>query len=164
MKNENETNEAQRYVDDIAAHLRAWGVAAEYVEARESGHADDEDGNLLGPCEWAEANGYAADIASAAAEIANGELDGVDTIAEAWNTYLENVLAVELTGKHDGSAWEVTGAEVTVTSGGPSCWLEWNGGAGLTVRASWGSDRGSVRVDCDGLCDALAAFAEGVTL
>lgn len=164
MENE-KTNEAQRYADDIAAHLYAWGIAAEYVAALAAGDADDDEtGEALDLSEWGPLNGYTADDVAAAADIARGELLECDTVAEAWNTYLENVLAVELTGKHDGTEWTVTGAEVTVTYGGPSCWLEWNGGAGLTVRASWGSDRGSVQVDCDGLCDALAAFAEGVTL
>ena len=154
------TTEAQAYADSIAAGLTTWQVAAEYVIAVE----EDDNGELL--TLGAYVAEYYPDFTNIAAaeELAVDPLSTIESINEAWALYLDEALEVELTGKHDGRDWNVTGAEVTVTYGGPSCWIEWNGAAGLTVRASWGQDKGHTSVYCAGLVDALTAYVEASVL
>jgi hypothetical protein len=162
MVTEVEINEAQRYAENIAAHLYAWKVAAEYIDAGYDGETEDKvTGELVSLREWAELNCYNPEHIADAADIARGELaDYVQTVPEAWDLYIGSALCVELIGKHDGSGWTVTGAELTVTAGGPSCWVEWNGSRDwVTVRCAWGSDRGAVVVDCAGLCEAFDRIA-----
>lgn len=154
-------NEAQRYADSIAEGLDAWQVAAEYVAALAAGEADDEvTGDALDITEWAPLNGYEGDVVDAAAAIAREDLLECDTIEGAWDIYVGTALCVELTGKNDGGGWTVTGAEVTVTSGGPSAWIEWDGSREyVTVRCAWGSDRGNRYAIATGLCAALDSIA-----
>ena len=152
--------EAQAYADSIAAGLQAWTVAADYAMAVE----ENDNGELVTLTEYV-AKYYPdfTDIAGAE-ELAADQLSTIDSIGWAWDIYLADALCVELTGKHDGTSWTVTGAEVTVTYGGPSCWLEWNGSERITVRASWGSDKGYTSVNCAGLADALELYVESVSI
>ena len=154
------TTEAQDYADSIAAGLQAWTVAADYVMAVE----ENEEGELVTLTEYVAKHWPDFTDISAVEELVTDQLSTIESTSEAWALYLSEALCVELTGKHDGSSWTVTGAEVTVTYGGPSCWIEWNGSARLTVRASWGQDKGYASVHCSGLADALATYAEGVSI
>lgn len=165
-------NEAQRYADSIAEGLNAWQLAAEYIEAREEGNAECEiTGEILSLREWADALGRSTtglnrpDWIDRATDIALDELnDHVQTVADAWSWYIGTSLCVEVLGKHDGSEWTATGVEVTVTAGGPSCWIEWDGSDCVRVRAAWGSDCGAAVVtDCADLCAALEGCMEVVS-
>jgi len=154
------TNEAQAYADSIAAGLKAWTVAADFI----ADAAEEDNGELLTLASYvAEYYPDFTDIAGAE-ELATDQLATIDSIGEAWDIYLADALCVELTGKHGGTGWTVTGAEITVTYGGPSCWIEWNGSDRLTVRAAWGQDKGYTSVHCSGLADALASYVENVNI
>lgn len=150
--------EAQAYADSIAARLTAWAVAADWQVSAEEG----EDGEVITLADYIADNyPYFADLAYAS-EIAE-QLNNVETIEEAWDVYLSDALSVEITGKHNGNGWTVTGTEVWVTHGGPNCFIEWNESEWVAVHCQWGSDRGFTVVDCSGLAAALRCYVEGVT-
>lgn len=158
MKTEIKT-EAQAYADSIAAGLTAWAIAAEWQVAAE----EDEDGEAISLADYiADTYPDFKDLAYTS-EIAE-QLHNVDTIGEAWEVYLSDVLSVELTGTLNGNGWEVTGAKMWVTLGGPNCFIEWNMSAHVAVCCQWGSDRGYAGVYCSGLGEALQCYVEGVTV
>lgn len=101
------------------------------------------------------------DFVAALAEI--GDEDDA-TPADALAPYFTDALAIEAIGKHDGTAWTVTGVEVTVTSGGPNTWLTWNGNRSgwITVTTAWGSDRATETVEACRLADMLAEWADTI--
>lgn len=157
MKEDTKTKETQAYAESIAAGLVDWQLAAEFVAC----HNDASTYTLAD---------YAAEHCSQCTDIDNAfriitdNLTSPDflvlSVADAWDVYLQGALSVKLIGANDGSGWRVSGAEITLTFGGPSCWIEYNGSQDLAVCVSWWGDVHSASVQCSGLVDALERYVE----
>jgi hypothetical protein len=151
--------DAEEYNARIAQALRTAEAVAEYINGYQAGTQDSEDPvtELL--------DGTNIDRAEFLAAVCEfDDLDDADP-ADALDRYFYGALLVEATGKHSNGEWTVTGVDVTITSGGPSTWIEWDGnGKAVTVRTAWGSDRASEVVWAptlvsimDSYCDTVAA-------
>jgi hypothetical protein len=153
---------AQEYNASTVDYLNSFRIAAEYVHALANGEADSEEkGGAMDITEWGPLNGYSEDEIDAAATIVRNDLPlECDSMSEAWNVYLDGVLSIEATGKHDGVEWRVTGVEVTITSGGPNTWLTWNGSEYLSVRTAWGYDTACAIVEAPELAQAIENWAD----
>ena len=82
--------------------------------------------------------------------------------ASLWSMWLDSTLDVKLTDRIGQDGWEVTGAVVLVTYGGPNVIIDWRCSTNtVSVVASWWSEQSRVIFHAPGLCYALAAFAEG---
>jgi hypothetical protein len=86
-----------------------------------------------------------------------------DCSAELWREYLNDVLEVKILGEFSGGSWEVTGVEVLITYGGPSCRLIWDGNPYMELLTTWGSDIDRRNVNLPELDELLSYTAEGVT-
>lgn len=82
------------------------------------------------------------------------------TPAEAW---LDEQLSLEYTGKRTlFGNWEITGAVITVTTGGPHIEVRWTFSNVFVVEGWWGSQHVVQRVECDDLHDLLVARADSL--
>lgn len=156
--------DAEQYNADIVESLQLATIVADYIEQYHAGTLDDDDAVTAildehGVPHWIDATRAA--FVRALAEV--GDLDDA-TPSDAFRPYFADALAIEATGKHDGTEWTVTGVEVTITSGGPSTWIEWNGNRhGLvTVRTVWSSDRAAETVEACALADLCAEWADSI--
>ena len=87
---------------------------------------------------------------------------GGDDAGEAVAAWADNVLDVEISGRHTGNGWEVTEVAFLVAFGGPSARVVSDGSSTLAVRCSWWSEEIVRRVECDALLDYADALADTV--
>ena len=152
MTTETRTNEAKAYALQIANEVRA-------LEAVLGGEYDDLDDDAyaeMTPDERAEAD-EAKEVREAMADEAREELgDYVPSIFDYCNSF---GLEWKVTGENCGTGWEVTGAKMLRTFGGPNCWIIWDGGSTMLVSAYWGGDEFHERINAPFVADAFESLA-----
>ena len=150
-------------LETLALLVDNWEALTDYVYALDvADHAPDgDDAETLS--DYADALDLACGGPHALAEVLAlyRELGG-DDAREAAVAWADNVLDVEITGRHTGNGWEVTEVAFLVASGGPTARVVWDGSSTLAVRCSWSSEEIVRRVECDALLNYADALADTV--
>lgn len=95
---------------------------------------DDGDGSSAAECE-------------SAAEFLDDLGIGDDSYGpRVWDRWISQQVCVDLAGTRTiGAEWETTRVTVTVTHGGPNCYVYSDLGSGIVVECFWGSDHWQCR-------------------
>jgi len=147
------TNEAKAYAMTIADEVRALEavLGGDYDELDDEGYSD------LTPDERTAAD-EAKELREAMADEAREELgDYTPSIFDYVNAF---GLEWKATGENSGNGWEITGAKMLRTFGGPNCWLVWDGGSSILVSTYWGGDEFHERVIAPIVADAFSTMAD----
>jgi hypothetical protein len=156
--NNNNTTDAVRYGSAVEAGLLETVALGEYLDNQ---NADDYET----PGEWFKDNYTDATNEEVTSFESAAKNATADSSAELWREWLLNdVLEVKVLGEYSNS-WEVTGVEVLLTYGGPSCRLIWNGNFSgwFELLTTWGGDTDRRNVNLPELTDIINEYAEEVT-
>ncbi len=156
MNNNNNTTDAARYGANIEAGLLETVALGEYLD-------DQNASDYETPGEWYKENYTDATDQEVTSFESAAKNATADNSAELWQEYLNDVLEVKILGEYSQGSWEVTGVEVLITYGGPSCRLIWDGNSYMELLTTWGSDTDRRNINLPELDELLSYTVEGVT-